>query len=152
VLPVKTYTSFQFTNLVKSFTIFFFAISALWAIGNFIAIRDVLLSWPVFVVNIVLAAGLGWWWYRYRYHTVFSYDGSGFDLQVGRQYVQRRWEEFSTVSLYHRGYSEFSVRLYEEGGGEHVEIPASVLSLSPQEFRFEVMDLVRGGPTAQVDG
>ena len=146
---MKTFTSFQFTNLVKSFTIFFFGITVLWAIGNYIAIHDVLVSWPVFAVNFILAAGLGWWYYRYRFHTVFSYDGSGFDLQVGRQRAARRWEDFSTVSLYHRGYSEFTVRLYEEAGGEHVEIPASALRLNAQEFRFEVMELVQGGARAK---
>jgi len=138
---VKKYASFQFTNLVKSFTLFFFGITLAWALGNYLAIRDVLLSWPVFIVNLALSAGLGWWYYRYRYHTVFSYDGDGFDLQVGRQRVARRWGEFSAVSLYHRGHGEFAVRLYEEGGG-HVEIPASALRLNPQEFRFEVMELV----------
>ena len=141
---MKRFTSFQFTNLVKSFTIFFFGITMMWAVGNYIAIRDVLVSWPVFAINLALSAGLGWWYYRYRYHTVFSYDESSFDLQVGRQRTARRWEEFSTVSLYHRGYGDFDVRLYEEDG-ELVEIPASGLRLNPQEFRFEVMTLLGEG-------
>ena len=132
---------------------FFFGVTFLWALSSYIAIRDVLISWPVFVVNLALSAGLGWWYYRYRYHTVFSYDESGFDLQVGRQRMTRRWEEFATVSLYHQGYGEFTVRLYEEveevEDGEYVEIPASTLRLDPQEFRFEVMGLVGGAVERQ---
>jgi hypothetical protein len=141
---VKKLTSFQFTNLVKSFTFFFFGLTFLWAAGNYIAIRDVLVSWPVFIVNMALSIGLAWWYYRYRYHTVFSYDESGFDLRVGRQHTARRWTEFSAVSLYHLGHGEFAVRVYDADGA-YVEIPASALRLSPQEFRFEVMGLTKSG-------
>jgi hypothetical protein len=140
---VKKRTSFQFTNLVKSFTFFFFGLTFLWAAGNYIAIRDVLVSWPIFIVNVTLSVGLAWWYYRYRYHTVFSYDESGFDLQVGRQHTARRWTEFSTVSLVHLGHGDFAVCLYDGNEG-CVEIPASALRLNPQEFRFEVMDLIGG--------
>jgi len=137
---VKRLASFRFTDLVRSFTLFFFGLTLLWALGSYLAVRDVLVSWPVFIVNLVLSAGLGWWYYRYRYHTVFSYDEDGFDLRVGRRHTACRWEEFSTVSLYHRGYGEFAVRVYR--GDEYVEIPASALRLDPQAFRFEVMELV----------
>ena len=44
-------------SIIKSFTLFFFGLTFLWAAGNYIAIRDVYLSWPVFIVNFVLAAG-----------------------------------------------------------------------------------------------
>jgi hypothetical protein len=143
VLQVKKLAPLQFTNLVKSFTVFLFGLTFLWALSNYVAIRDVLISWPVFIVNLALSAGLGWWYYRWRYHTVFSYDESGFDLQVGRQRTARQWAEFSAVSLYHQGHGEFAVRLYEKDG-VYVEIPASALRLNPQAFRFEVMSLVRG--------
>lgn len=140
---MKKHSSFQFTNLVKGFTLFFFGLTLLWALGNYIAIRDVLISWPVFIANLILSAGLGWWYYRYRYHTVLWYDENGFDLQVGRQRTTRCWQEFPTVSLYHHGYGEFAVRVYDEGE-EYVEIPTTALRLNPQEFRFEVMSLVAG--------
>jgi hypothetical protein len=141
---VTTLRSFQFTNVVKSFTAFFVVITLLWAIGNYIAIRDVLVSWPVFAVNLALSAGLGWWYYRYRYHTTFSYDNEGFDLRVGRQQSVRKWGEYELVSLVHRGHGELAVRLYEPMSDEYVEIPATALKLDAQDFRFEVMDYVGG--------
>jgi hypothetical protein len=148
VLQVKKLTSFQPTDLVKSFTVFFFGFTILWALSNYIAIGDVLISWPVFIVNLALSAGLGWWYYRQRYHTVFSYDESAFDLQVGRQRTARRWTEFTTVSLVHLGHGDFAVRVYEEGGA-YIDIPVSALRLNPQEFRFRAMDLVRGKAGSQ---
>jgi hypothetical protein len=149
VFQVTTLRSFQPTNVVKSFTAFFVATTLLWAIGNYVAIRDVLVSWPVFAVNLALSAGLGWWYYRYRYHTTFSYDDQAFDLRVGRQQTARKWREYDTVSLVHRGHGEFAVRLYESMSERHVEIPATALKLDAQDFRFEVMDYVGGSAGQQ---
>lgn len=148
---MKTLSSFQFTNLIKSFTVFFIAITALWAAGNYIAIRDILVSWPVLAVNFLLSAALSWWYYRYRYHTVLSYDASGFDLQVGRRHTARRWTEFETVALVHRGHGEFAVRLYDDQRETPVDIPATALKLDAQQFRFEAMGFVRQ-PALRQDG
>ena len=141
---MRTLKSFQPTELVKSFTFFFVATTALWATGNYIAIRDILVSWPVFVVNFTLSAALGWWYYRFRHHTVFSYDETGFDLQVGRRQTARRWAEYETVSLVHVGHGKYAVRLYESETEAHVDIPATALNLDAQSFRFDVMGYVRG--------
>ena len=138
---MKKYSSFQITNFVKSFTLFFFGLTLLWAAGNYIAIRDVLLSWPVFIVNFILSAALGWWYYRQRYHLVFSYDDDGFILQVGKKSQANRWTEFTAASLFHPGRGDLLVRLYQKNN-EIVEIPASLLKLNPSKFRFEVMDLL----------
>ncbi len=138
---MKKYTSFQATNYVKSFTLFFFGFTFLWAAGNYIAIRDVLISWPIFLVNLILSAALGWWHYRQRYHLFFFYDEDSFTLQTGKKILTNRWAEFTTVSLFHPGRGELVVRLYQKNG-EFVEIPAALLKLNPSEFRFEVMDLV----------
>ncbi len=138
---MKKQTSFQVTNFVKSFTLFFFGLTFLWAAGNYIAIRDVLLSWPIFIINFVLAAALGWWYYRRRYHLVFSYDDDSFVLNVGNKILANRWAEFTSASLFHPGRGELFVRLYQKND-EFVEIPASLLKLNPSEFRFEVMGLI----------
>jgi hypothetical protein len=145
---MKTLTSFQLTELIKSFTVFFLLTTLLWAAGNYLAIRDVLVSWPVFAVNILLSAALGWWYYRYRYHTVLSYDASRFQLRVGRTETASRWDAYDDVSLVHRGHGEYAVRLYRDQGADQVDIPASALKLDPQQFRFDVMDWARGSEEA----
>lgn len=139
---MKTYTSFRLNNFISSFTIFFFGFTLLWAVGNYIVIQDVLISWPVFIVNLSLSVGLGFWFYRQRHHLHFSYNNERFDLWVGKFQIERRWKEFSSVSLYHRGNEEFVVRLYEKED-EFVEIPVSALKIRPNEFRHEVMGLVK---------
>ena len=146
---MKKITSFQLTNFVKSFTVFFFGFTFLWAAGNYIVIRDVLISWPVFIFNFILSAAIGWWYYRQRYHLVFSYDKDGYILQVGKKVLENRWADFTRVSLYHAGHGDLFVRLYQQSG-EVAEIPASQLKLNPSEFRFEVMDLI-GNATGMKD-
>jgi hypothetical protein len=141
---VKTLSSLQLTDLVKCFTVFFVLTTVLWATGNYIAIRDVLVSWPVFVVNVLLSAALGWWYYRYRYHTVFSYDATEFKLRVGRRETVERWDAYCQVSLVHGGRGDFFVRLYRDEGAAPVDIPASALKLDPQQFRFDVMGWALG--------
>ncbi len=117
-----------------------------WIAANYIIFRDFLIGWLVLMGNVVISGVAGWWWYRSRYHTRFSWDGQGFELQRGSgSSILRKWEEFRLVSLVHEGYGKFVVRLYEDEG-EHIDIPASDLRLDPSGFRFEVMGLVKGGP------
>ena len=139
---MKRIASIQLTSLVKSFTLFFFGFTFLWALSNYVAIRDVLISWPVFLVNLILSLGLGWWYYRRRYHTVFLYDQDKFELFVGKQRTAHCWAEFKTVSLYQRRHGEFTIRLHE-ADNTFIEIPVSDLRLNAREFRFEVMEMVK---------
>jgi hypothetical protein len=140
---MKRISSFQITSLVKSFTLFFFSFTILWALSNYIVLRDVIISWPVFVANIILSAGLGVWYYRQRFHLVFQYNQDNFELSVGKNKTTYHWADFLMVSLYHQGQGVFSIRLYR-ADDTFVGIPATSLRLDPSNFRFEVMDLVKG--------
>ena len=141
---MKRASPLDINNLVKAFTIFFFLLSFLWAASNYIAIRDIRVSWPLFIINLILSAIFGWWWYKRRYHTVFSYDGQGFELTIGRRTLKEEWKDFYQASLLHLGGGQLAVRLYKDED-EVVEIPVSALRLNPQEFRFQAMALVKGG-------
>ncbi len=141
---MKTTGPLQLTNLVKAFSLFFFATSLLWAVGNYLAIRDILIGWPIFIFNVLASALGGWFLYKRRYHTIFSYGEEGFELSVGGGKMVHRWDDFVSVSLFHQGYGDFAVRLYEPAGG-FLEIPVSVLRLNPQEFRFAAMGWVESG-------
>jgi hypothetical protein len=149
---MRTVAPLQVTNLVKSATIFFFLSSLAWFATSYLLFGDLLISWLVFVANILIGALVGWWWYRRHYHTVFRYDDRGFELRRGAgQKWQKGWQDFSQVSLLHEGYGRFSVRLYE-ANGQYVDIPASDLKLPASDFRFEVMDLLKARSTAAVIG
>ena len=133
----------QVVNLVKSFAIFFFLASAAWATTSYMVFGDIRISWLIFIANVAISLGIGWWWYRGHYRAVFGYDERSFELQRGRgRRTHRDWQDFSQVSLVHEGYGRFSVRLHESDG-KYVDIPASDLKLPPSDFRFEVMDLVK---------
>lgn len=141
---MKRVSPLNITSLVKAFTLFFFLFSFLWAASNYIAIRDIRVSWPVFIINLILSTIFGWWWYKRRYHPSFSYDDQRFELAIGRRTLQGEWKDFYQASLLHLGGGQFAVRLYKDED-EVVEIPVSVLRLNPQEFRFEAMALIKGG-------
>jgi hypothetical protein len=144
VFQMKTFAPLQRMNLAKSFIIFFLVASVAWIATSYVMIRDFYIGWPVLIGNVVMAGVVGWWWYRSRYHTIFSWGQQGFELQRGRRpKSSRKWRDFSRVSLVHEEHGRFVVRLYEDGG-EYVDIPASDLKLDPSDFRFEVMELVKG--------
>lgn len=143
MFQVKTVGPVQLTNLMKSFTLFFFVFTLLWAFSNLIAIGDVIITWPVLAINLTVGALFGWRFYKNRYHTLFSYDETGFQLRVGRNAISKSWKDFTTVSLFHMGYGEFNVRLYDREQN-FLDIPVSTLGLDPQGFRFQVMEWVKG--------
>lgn len=139
---MKTLAPIQVMNLVRSVIIFFIVPSIAWIAANYVIFRDFYIGWPVLIGNLIIAGVFGWWWYKRTYHAAFSYGEDGFELQRGRTArAHRRWSEFSRVSLVHKGYGSFLVRLYEDDK-EYVDIPASDLKLDASDFRFEVMELV----------
>ena len=139
---MKTFSAFRINKFISTFTLFFFAFTFLWALGNYIVIRDILISWPVFIVNFSLSVGLAFLYYQRRYHLKFSYDDHGFDMQIGEMQIKRQWNEFNMVSLYHLGNEEYTVRVYETEG-EFLDIPVSALKIKPDGFRHEVMAFVK---------
>jgi hypothetical protein len=149
---MRTSAPLQVTNLVKSFAIFFFLSTIAWFTTSYIVFGDIGVSWLIFIANLSVGLGLGWWWYRRQYHTVFAYDDQSFELRRGGgQRIRRDWRDFSHVSLVHEGYGKFLVRVYE-ADGKYIDIPASDLKLPASDLRFEVMDLVKPRSTAGASG
>ncbi len=96
----------------------------------------------IVVVNITVAAMVGWRIYKTSSHTVFSFDANGFSIKRGKSSeVSHKWSEFSTVTLVRNEYGEFSVRLYRDK--ESFDIPASRLRLDPYSFRLRVADILK---------
>jgi len=149
---VRRVAPLQVMNLITVLVAVFLLSSFAWFAAGYAVFREIVISRPVFAVNIALTGLLGWWFYRTRYHTVFSWDEQGFELTKGRGRKSiRSWQDFSRVSLVHEGYGRFSVRLYGDGG-EYLDIPASALKLPASDFRFQVMDWVKGKqPAGRVD-
>jgi len=139
---MKSTAPWQLMNLGRSIGIFFILVSVAWIVANYVMFRDFLIGWPIIVGNVVVSVAAGVWWYRTRYHSRFSWDREGFELQRGTSALTAKtWGEVSRVSLVHDGYGRFSVRLYQPEG-DCIDIPASDLRLEPSDLRFEVMDLV----------
>jgi hypothetical protein len=149
---MRTIAPLQLRNLTKSFAVFFILSSAAWFTASYVAFRDLYIGWIVLVANVMVSVLMGWWWYRRHHHAVLRYDDQGLELQVGRaKKVSEKWQHFTRVSLVHEGYGRFAVRLYETDG-KYIDIPASDLKLRPSDFRFEVMDLVKGESPAEGSG
>jgi hypothetical protein len=97
--------------------------------------------YQIFAVNLIVAAVLGWYLYKQRYHIELSYDDVGFQLKKGKgPSINHKWNEFSQVSLARIEYGEFMVMVHKNG--DRLEIPASKLKLDPFRFRLQVMEYV----------
>lgn len=142
---MRTLAPLQINPLAKTVVFIFFALCILWGAANYVFLREIYLNWIVITINGALALVLGWLFYKRMQHTILSYDDGGFEMQVGRRQASGRWRDFSRVSLLHLGYGAFAVRLYKDEKAS-LDIPASGLRLDPSEFRFEVMNLVKGEP------
>jgi len=140
---MKTTAPLQIGNLLKTIAFLFFGLLILWALISYLRFRDVLLHPLLLVFNLLLATALGWRLYKSNYHTTFSYDRDGFEIERGDSRLSARWRDYSRVSLVHLGLGEFAVRLYKDGE-DFLQIPVSSLKLDPSEFRFQVMEFVKG--------
>ena len=146
---MKAIAPLQVLNLVKSFTAFFLVTSLGWIASNYVIFRTFYIGWPILVGNVIISAVLGWWWYKRTYHSIFSYDQQGFEVQRGKASKEsKKWGDFSQVSLVHEEYGRFVVRLYEDDK-KYTVIPASDLKLDASDFRFEVTELVSGRPPGE---
>jgi hypothetical protein len=144
---MKTTAPLQIINLLKTIAFIFFGLLILWGGINYLMMRQVYLHWLLLAFNLLLSAALGWWFYKNNYHTTFSYDQEGFEIERGDRRLSARWRDHSRVSLVHLGQGEFAVRLYKDGG-DFLQIPVSSLKLNPSEFRFRAMEFVKGQETA----
>ncbi len=140
---MKTTAPLQIGNLLKTITFLFFGLLILWALINYLILREVYLHWLLLVFNLLLSVALGWRLYKRNYHTAFSYDQDGFAIQQGGSRLSACWRDYSRVSLIHLGHGEFAVRLYKDGG-DFLQIPVSSLKLNPSELRFQAMEFVKG--------
>ena len=138
---MKTVSPLQLNNLGKSFSLIFVLVTVAWCLASILAFGYIVIIWPILVLNLLVSAALSWYYYKYRYHTVFSYDEEGFELQRGQVKTSAKWRDFSTVSLVHLGGSKFAVRLYRDEE-DFLDLPASALGLDPSALRFEIMGFV----------
>ena len=132
--PVQPY------YLFKSFVIMFM-IQAVMVM--FMPLQLTASIWyQILALNVGVAAVLGWLLYKQWYHVEFLYDDEGLELKKGKGLpINRKWNEFSKVSLMRNEYGEFKVGLYQNG--DRFEIPVSRLKMEPFQFRLKVVDLVQ---------
>jgi hypothetical protein len=143
---MKTIAPLHIGNLLKSFAIVLILLTVAWSTVSFLIAGDILFIKAVFLMNLLLAIGLGYLYYRWLYHSILAYDGQGFQLQHGRTLTTGKWADFYQVSLLHLGYGNLAVRLYKTEGDDTLDIPAADLKMDASALRFELMGLVKGTP------
>jgi hypothetical protein len=138
----------HFGDIGKSFSLAFILITAIWVLVSRYALGRVYLSWHIFLGNIAVSGALAGIYYRFRYHRVLEYDSHHFVLRTGPRIVRGDWSDFPFISIYHKGFGVFTLRLYGKSpdAKDFVEIPATDLGLDPSEFRFEAMGYARHTP------
>jgi hypothetical protein len=144
---MKRASRLHFGDIGKSLSLAFVAITIIWAVVSYYSFGRVYVSWQILLGNLAVSATLSALYYRYRYHRVLEYDDRRFILHTGSRTVEGDWKDFSFVSLYHKGFGVFAVRLYrgDPDRKDFVELPASDIGLDPSALRFELMGYRHGG-------
>jgi hypothetical protein len=134
-------------DIGKSFSLAFVAITLIWGVVSYYTLGRVYVSWQILVGNLAVSATLSALYYRSRYHRVLEYDDLRFRLHTGTKMVAGAWTDFALISLCHKGFGVFTLRLYRNDPDEKnsVEIPASDLGLDPSALRFEISRLMKHG-------
>ena len=142
---MKRVSRLNFGDIGKSFSVAFVAITIIWGVVSYYSLGGIYVSWQILLGSLAVSATLSALYYRFRYHRVMEYDDKHFTLRTGTRVTEADWKDFSLVSLYHRGYGVFGIRLYRGGSDENdfVEIPATDLGLNPSDFRFEVVGYLK---------
>jgi len=137
---MKKISKINFSNLGKSFSIFFILIVALRVILNFLFTKIIIVEWWILAIEIILAAIVSYMYYRLRYHTIFSYDKENFSLEIGKEEKSYNWKDFKFISLYYAGLGKIFLRLYRSDiyKDDYIEIPVSDLGITPKGVREKV--------------
>jgi hypothetical protein len=144
---VRRVSKLHFGDIGKSFSLAFVAITVIWSVVSYYVLGRVYVSWQILLGNLAVSATLSALYYRHRYHRVLEYDDWRFILHTGSRTVEGRWRDFAFISLYHKGFGVFAVRLYRRDPDEKgfVEIPTSDIGLDASTFRFELMGYKQRG-------
>lgn len=137
---MKRITKLHLGDIGKSFSMAFVAITVIWALVSYYSLGGVYVSWQIFLGNLAVSGVLSMLYYRFRYHRVLEYDERQFTLRTGSRVVEGNWQDFSFISLYHRGFGVFALRLFRGSVDEKdfIELPATDIGLDPSDFRFEI--------------
>jgi hypothetical protein len=133
-------TRLNFGDIGKSFSVAFVAITIIWGVVSYCSLGGIYVSWQILLGNLAVSATLSALYYRFRYHRILEYDDKRFTLRTGTRVTEADWKDFPLVSLYHRGYGVFAIRLYRGSADENnfVELPATDIGRDPSNFRFEI--------------
>ncbi len=137
---MKRVSKLHFGDIGKSFSVAFVLITIAWGIVSYYSFGGIYISWQILLGNLAVSATLSAIIYRMRYHRLLEYDERRFTLRTGKRITEGEWKDFSLVSLYHKGFGVFALRLYRGNPDEtdFVELPATDLGLNPSNFRFEL--------------
>ena len=136
VAPLKLSGVFR----VSAFVLF--GLTLAWGAISLVIFGDILVNQWLAAIFLLMAALGGVFLYQRNYRLKLQYDAHGFALFTGRTKVAAgQWKHFNRVSLFHRGYAMFAVRLYTPEKS-YVDIPVSELKLDPDSFRQIVIPLV----------
>ena len=141
---MKRVSKLHFGDIGKSFSMSFVLITVAWGVVSYYSFGGIFLSWQILLGNFAVSATLSALIYRFRYHRVLEYDEHQFTLRTGKNILEGNWKDFSAISLYHKGFGIFGVRLYRENpdDGSFIYLPATDLGLDPSNFRFELKKLL----------
>ena len=135
------YEKFDVPNYLKSFTAtFVLGISLLIFLG--LSGVTVAIQPATILIMLVFAIILGQVIYKSRYHMSATIDSKGFKLREGRKTTEKKWSNYSSLSIYISPKLETFLRLKSKD--ETFDLPLSRTGLPRRETYNMVKQIIRG--------
>lgn len=146
---MTTVTPINLFGILRAILTVLLGLTIIWALSLLI-FRDTVVSQWLAALFLLMAVALGPLVYLRFNRIRLQYDEHGFALFTGHTKVAAgQWKHFNRVSLFHRGYAQFAVRLYT-ADKTYVDIPVSELKLDPNTFRHFAAQMVKQHSTTDV--
>jgi hypothetical protein len=135
------YETFDAPNYLKSFTLTFALGIGLLVFIALSGVREAVQPLTV-IIMLVLAAILGYFIYKSRYHMSVTIDSKGFTLREGKKITERKWSSYSNVWVYISPKFEPFLRLKSKD--ETFDLPLARTGLPRRETYHMVKHLIKG--------
>jgi hypothetical protein len=139
-LTEAKFEAFDLPNYLKSFTM-------ILGLGVLILVVLALSGWPQAIqpLTLLLITGfsliIGYRIYKTRYHMSLSLNSKGFRLQEGKKATEKKWSNYSDVTIYITPKMETCLRLHSRE--DNFDLPVSRVGIPRKEAFDAIMQLVK---------
>jgi len=139
-LTEARFEAFDLPNYLKSFTIVFFLGTLLLVAMAFIGNITAAIQPLTLLLTALFSLILGYQIYKTNYHVTLTLNARDFQIREGKTVTNRKWSEFTDLTIYITPRYETRLRLYSKD--KTLDLPLSRVGISRRDFYNTVKQLV----------